>query len=954
MAVGIHQNNTIYGNSKENGMLQDVKTAGAKESEVQNAGVQASTKADAGLMLAVNGGSEIAHTTSTLVEKNMQQYMDMLEHNQGKSSEDTETDSEVRERRRELYKSLSADEIAQLRQMQVDLSTVSLADVQGLVNAMRAKVHQDTFSQMIADVCDGIDAKQDTMEAVLPEDMSEVEAAHVLDEGYSLREEQMVYLLKNELPITIRNLYRSEYAAGTAKVSEPVLKEQQDMEKWIAPRLDQVLMQAGVMAADGQMQVPYEEMMYAAKYFVQNDIALTASAICDYRAMTDINTNGIDKQVVYRNMLMQKAEGQQSADANVYYDQRFAAESLIQRIDLTVGDDRIQQLTQMDPMWPKEEVASHRQLEELRLEMTQTAANRLVMSDIHIDIKPLSDVVKQLRALETQMAQEALADYDVDVSPENIAVYRDTVNKTESLKHMPAALLGVAVQADIYTIQSLYDTGMEMLAGQGKNARGQYALQEYEALMTAPRADMGDSIHTAFAHVDTLLDQMGEAVTEENQRAARILGYNQMEITSETLETIRQADAKVTEVLTRMTPQAVIDLIRQGKNPVRMSMDELIQTLDDMRGDSYMQEDDRYSSFLYKLEQKGDLTKEERESYIGIFRLLDKVQKHSGRDIGFVIKTGKQLTLDNLLEAHRSNQAKGMDVSASDENGMLEHIHTKGTSISEQIEAAFAKYDTQMVGQVLTMMQEEDSGAYLQETYEQMAKSLQDDTAWEMLEGYGVSPCAAQVDAVRAMQTCANGIYGLSIQYAKDLRKRAGMQEEEDAALNYQMEKMEDRFDGDASVTACYDAVSERLNEISKEELTGILTYKDIQALKQIHTGFWMLKQQADQEDYQVPLQVNGKLAVMHVCFLNQSDGGDRNQILVSMQQPSFGEMRAEMITGSEADGSAGIVTEKGIWKWENPLIEQAKHANTKAARYHLAKQMFGTMAALIESKENA
>lgn len=955
MAVGIHQNNAIYGNPKDNGVLQDTRTTGNVVSDGQAAGVQAATKADAGLLLAVEGGAEVAHTTSTLVEKNMQQYMEMLERNQGKASEETESDSEIRERRRALYRSLSAEELAQLRQMQIDLSNVSLEDVQGLVNTMRAKTHQEAFSQMMADVCDGMDAEQDAMEAALPADMANVAVSHVLDEAYCVREEQTVYLLQHELPLTISNLYKSEYAAGTAKIADAADTEEmgQDTEDWIAPRLEQVLLQAGIMAEDGQIKVPYADMMDAAKYFVQNDIPLTAASIRDYLAIADINAQGIDRSTVFRNMLMQKALGQQAEDANVYYDQQQRAEELTARIRLAADTD-IQRLQQADAMWPKDQLTARRQLEELRLAMTQTAANRLVMTDIHIDTRPLSAVVKQLRQMEQQMAQEALQAYEAPVTTDTVAMYQDTMQKVDCLGRMPAALLGTAVQTNAYTIQTLYDAGIETLESTQAGVRGQYAVREYEALMTAPRTDMGDSIHTAFAHMDSLLQEMGEEVTPANQRAVRILGYNQMEITPESLDTIRQADAKVTELLDRMTPQAVIDMIRQGRNPVYMPIDELIQTLEEMRGDAYMQEDDRYSSFLYKLEQKGALTQEERESYIGIFRLLDKVQKQSGRDIGSVIRNGQALTLEHLLEAHRSNQAKGMDVTVSDAYGMLTGMEHRGISISEQIEAAFGTDAASVVEQAVAMMQEPDSQDYLQEQYAQNVRAVQEDAVWEMFEAQEITPTAAGMDAVLAMQTDESGIYGMTVRYMTSLRERAGIEEPQEDDLTQCMMDVESHFDDEETVNACYDAISERLNVLSKEELTGVLTYRDIQALKQIHTGFHILKQQAKQEDYQVPLQINGKLAMMHVSFVQQGEGDDRNQILISMQQETYGQIRAELITGEQAELSAGIVTDNGIWKWEDALIAQAKQTDTKVARYQLAKQVFAAMTVLLESAEKA
>ena len=69
--------------------------------------------------------------------------------------------------------------------------------------------------------------------------------------------------------------------------------------------------------------------------------------------------------------------------------------------------------------------------------------------------------------------------------------------------------------------------------------------------MTAPRSDLGDSIRKAFSNVDDILTDMSLEKTSENQRTVRILAYNNMEITPENIEKVKEADRQVSAVVNR-------------------------------------------------------------------------------------------------------------------------------------------------------------------------------------------------------------------------------------------------------------------------------------------------------------------------------------------------------------------------------------------------------------------
>lgn len=990
--VNLNQNTSVYVNKNEKQGILEPKADSADKAD---GSVQAATEADEGLMQAVNGGEDVVRTTSTQFMKNTEQYMDMLERN-GSTAEgdDVESEEEAKERKKEIYRNLSSEEIAKLKMMQIDLSAVSLSDIAGLVNAIRSEAHQQEFDQKIADICDGIDAirgkithenLKDTLKSLLPEEMHGLAIDSVLEEGYEISEQQMIYLLKNELQLTISNLYKSEYATSSGVNQSQPKGLDADALKLLEPQIDSVIRQSGIEAAGRDV------LTAAAHFMIEHDIPLTPASLRNYVAIQELNAHGMETGVVAANMLLQEAYGGSIEAANVYFDQRTAAKQLKEEVAALDGEavavaergnmavtihnlamlseasetgknsdsqkddlpaDVLQTAAAVsDTMednyarMSKAQLTARRQLEEIRLSMTQSAAYRMVMLDIHIDTRELADVVKQLREMELVLTRKTFRDYGMKYRQEQGELYRETMQKVEGIKQMPAAILGIAVRPEPLTVNSLYEQGTRWFMAKT-------AQNSYEALMTAPRSDMGDAISKAFARVDTLLSEMQVEVSEENRRAARILGYNQMEITEESLAAIRDADARVQQMLRQMTPRAVLGLIRRGENPLEMSVDELNTVLQENEEDTRIQDDEKYSEFLYKLEQKKDITREERESYIGIFRLLHKISKHSGRDIGSVVKEGKALTLKNLLSAHRSNQAKGMDFTASDETGAIESVTVQGVSISEQIEQAFMQYGEPVVTQVFEEMQAEMPDTYAEELYEEAGGLPESEEAWSYLEEQESVISQGNLQAAAAMLTEDAGIYGMIEKWLAHAKggstdREADVEEAYTEELPSDMEALftdvARHFDGKEAVLESYEAIAERLGEMSRTELTGVLTHQDIQSLKQIHTGFSLLRREAEQESFQIPVQADGKWTLMHVRFVDREQ--EAGSITFSMEHERLGMVSASIVTGAQAGGE--IRTAQGALDWSPEILERAEQARDKADQYALAKDIFRLLARL-------
>jgi hypothetical protein len=204
--------------------------------------------------------------------------------------------------------------------------------------------------------------------------------------------------------------------------------------------------------------------------------------------------------------------------------------------------------------------------------------------------------------------------------------------------------------------------------------------------MTVPNKEYGDSIKKAFANMDSLLSELKIENTEQNQRAVRILAYNHMEISEESISQVKAYDLQVSSMIKNLHPAVTVRMIKEGINPLEMPINELNRTIDRMKEEQGITSEEKFSTFLNKLEKESGLSEQERKAYIGIYRLLYNVQKSDGAALGAVVKAGREVTLDNLLTAVQTGKRGSLDAVIDDEFGTLQTLNRKGESISQQLQ----------------------------------------------------------------------------------------------------------------------------------------------------------------------------------------------------------------------------------------------------------------------------
>ena len=329
------------------------------------------------------------------------------------------------------------------------------------------------------------------------------------------------------------------------------------------------------------------------------------------------------------------------------------------------------------------EIEARRQMEEIRLVMTQEANRQLLKSGYQIDTTELSQLVEALKATEANIKAALFQGETEQVNEQRAVWYEDTLTLTKELAAMPAALSGkISASKTPFTLEALHQEGSILQSKYDK------AGESYEALMTAPRKDMGDSIQKAFRNVDDILQDLGLETNDSNRRAVRILGYNNMGITQDNIQSVKEADMQVTGVIRRMTPAVTLQMIREQINPLDMNLDELEEYLNEQDKDTGS-DAEKFSTYLHKLDQSHAITEDEREAYIGIYRLFRQIEKTDGAAIGSVVASGAEMNFKNMFSAVRTSRHKNMDISIDDGFGGLEKLIARGQAIDEQIMAGY-------------------------------------------------------------------------------------------------------------------------------------------------------------------------------------------------------------------------------------------------------------------------
>ena len=645
--------------------------------------------------------------------------------------------------------------------------------------------------------------------------------------------EAQAYLVKNDLEPTITNIYNATYSAP-AKAPEETSDDIISLIELVEGKVDSLIEQIQSEQEEfARNPVPPVELKNMVATMLKQDVPVTKEHL-EYMVQLDQYEKPSEENIV--NAISDiVAEGKDPVDAYL-----IEGYSLMDQAKKTFAEVMGMDVNDLAS------VTAQRQLTEIQLTMTVEATFTMMKNGISVNTNDLSDLLDKLKLQETNLLQILMKADSGEKTNSNVSLFKEVMNEMAEIKSAPAAAFGRFSNIGMETFSYVHEVSVSVTA--------EYSLMEmtYEAVGTEVREDLGDSINKAFRNVDDILKDLDIDVTESSQKAVRILAYNEMEITAESVTSMKASAELVNRTFKSMTPAVVAEMIKRGNNPLDMTMKELKAKAEEIKAElGSTSEEESFSKFLWKAEHNSDINEAERDAYVGVYRLLHQVEKYDGAAIGALISQGSEVTLRNLMTAVRSSRHSGREYEINDKFGELDEMVVKDLSITEQIEKVFltnrcrdaleamSPAKMHVLGEDNIMEMDPDQFASAMETevaseelqekaYNQyITNQLKDafNSAKEVesvLQQFNIPTTANMISAVQALMQNNNNVI-------KDLYGRAAKQQDMDIKdlidLAYQ------RFDEACHSPKAMEEAEEALGDLAEKVMKSMLEMEEVRTV---------------------------------------------------------------------------------------------------------------------------
>ncbi|MCR4740521.1 MAG: DUF6240 domain-containing protein [Lachnospiraceae bacterium] len=800
-----------------------------------------------------------------------------------------------------------------------------------------------------------------------------VDALNKAENLTPLKDESIRYMVVNDMDPTIDDLYRSEFTANNVSARQArgyyqdgvsgYYAKKADVIDWdqIKGQAEKILKDAGFSATEGEMS--------DAKWLVEEGIPLTKDTIKTLRDVKSVKIP-MDRTELLKHMAISIADGDKAEKASLIKDKTFAQEAVeIKKAVEGLNEGHIQKtleagkpvnirnltdfsgktgreaaydraLRSPEGSQPAENsenegafgikqsdeyISSVRFLEETRLIMTAEANYRLLKTGISIDTLPLEQLVDRLREAERDFYRPLLDPDRSDLSKplteslrnegsnadrildERILLFKQSISVYDSLRTIPSETLAGTDTGRGFTARAVNEAGSALREEYIKAGRS------YEALMTAPRSDLGDSIKKAFRNVDDILLDNFFELDDANRKAVRILGYAGMEINEASINRVKQADLALEGVIERMTPAKTLEMIRNGENPLDENIFGLYEKLNrEEPSDST----EKYSKFLVRLEKNKEITEDEKSAFIGIYRLFRQIEKSDYKLLGNVMNADQGLTLRNIIGASRSNRAKSMDISVDDHFGGLSELIQKGESITGQIDRAFSSVNTGSLntindGDPTELMEKfrdypaEDAEEDYKESLEQLktARAVDD----QVIELLRENEIPVTIDNLLSSEKIMNE-RGKTF---KDLFKNL-KDDDISGRLLKNTEKINESLTDKISAAEAYEEFKEAADELINERALEQDKVIDVKELSLLHKQISLAASYARNENYEVPVNIDGEWTSINLRILRNKE--EKGIVSVTMETQGYGRIGAKFsLTDQSISGYVTGDKEEGL-----------------------------------------
>lgn len=541
----------------------------------------------------------------------------------------------------------------------------------------------------------------------------------------NLSENAKNYLVKNQLAPTIENIYKAEHMQSSGDISIQGRKVTVTEEEWqqLMPQAANIIKRAGL--------VPDGNLLNSARHLLENDIPITKENILYKTQLDNLDItqlqSGEGQEKLLGDIVSGMTEGESAGETllihtNMKFKEIAEAMRIINEADIRHvayvteqndvfnienlrnamnsidaasyhfqyqignGQSTLSWLAENEKPYAQPVYSNYEQLQQIRILMTADAGLFLAKQGINIHAEPIANLVEELKVYhesaamaEGTQAEAAAAaakglagtDSTVNIIVSSYQTVMEVKRALYEIKHAPDVSMGAVVKEkadhEALTIADFAQKGKEF------RQRYEQAGQRYEAVGTEVRKDLGDSLSKAVeASYEDILKELDLETIQANKDAVRIFAENQMEITKENIESIKEIHATLQNIIKNMKPEITLNMIRENINPMTDDIHKVNEYLMEMNKNTSTDQEEKYSRFLYKLEQTDGITEKEREQFIGIYKMMNIFTKDAGAAIGTLVKQKEEITMANLCKAYNSRRAAGMDIVIDDETGIPE------------------------------------------------------------------------------------------------------------------------------------------------------------------------------------------------------------------------------------------------------------------------------------------
>lgn len=510
-------------------------------------------------------------------------------------------------------------------------------------------------------------------------------------------------IIKKGDKATIEDLYTSKYTRFSNK--ENINIENIDN---IDSQIENILEQNNIEINDENMSI--------AKDFIKNEIDISSENIEKYKKLENIKESLNIKDILEKcaknilkneNVLNVEIFSNENIAKNYESYKEILPNILPEHIQSLI-DDKIkvnlknillnyENINTNNVNVTQEAISEKLNLYKIQLKLTTEAMYSLYDKGINIDTKPLKEVVTYLEEIEQEKYKKYLELNEVDSTQDNI----------QTIKNVVSTIQNIYPNVVYNTFKDIIGQKVDFsLSGINKSLKAQNIIDDFETFKTMPNRAFGDSINKLKDDFKNLLIDNGFEPNEANLKALKILSVNNVDFTEENMLNVKLLDSKIDYLANNLHPLTVAKMLKDSFNPMDKNINDVI---DYINNNSFGQTSrEKIAEQILDIDKENKLSKEERDAIVAVYRMLNMVQKGDSVAIGNLLKTEKNVTLSNLLQASKISEKNrkniDFDKKVDDNTGESEKITSDKNitnSIQSGIDKANEEYNRFILGQIL-------------------------------------------------------------------------------------------------------------------------------------------------------------------------------------------------------------------------------------------------------------